>query len=156
MVDRVNRNKLAESCRHYSSCLIDNFEFDKINFELESEDRAVTEITRNLWFLYDDIRNHRNSGKFKMDDAQEKLLKRIILFLKSDMEYRWFHPSMLSVIKKQLKKIFRINAEIQLEDELIKGDIEFWPFCSKEGFDLALLEPKYLSKNGAGTSSSIR
>lgn len=141
MIDRENRNKLAESCRHYWSCLIDNMEFSDVHFSIKSDDKAVSQIRHQLWFLYDDLRVHRNSGKWQMGDANEKLLKRVIFFLKSDVEYSWTHPSMIERISDYLRKLF-LGATLK-EDE--KGDQEYWPFFSEEEYNEVLAHPKYLA-----------
>ncbi|MFD2561851.1 hypothetical protein [Aquimarina rubra] len=145
MIDRKNRNKLAESCRHYWSCLIDNFEFDEINFTITTNDKGVSEIKYQLWYLYDDIRTHKNQGKWKMEESDEKVLKRTILFLKSDYEYKWSEPSLIENIKKYLSQLLRIKNETI--DKTQSGQREYWPFFSKDEYENALSSPKYLNNN---------
>ncbi|MDX2360368.1 MAG: hypothetical protein QNK23_06155 [Crocinitomicaceae bacterium] len=152
MIDRENRNKLAESCRHYWSCLIDNIEFDEINFNIESDDRAVNEIKNQLWFLYDDIRVHRNSGKSKMGDSDERLLKRVIFFLKSDVEYKWINPSMIKKVREYLRRLFQGAVEVIQEDD--EGVKNYWPFFSKAEYNEALVHPKYLTNTEANIELS--
>lgn len=149
MIDRENRNKLAESCRHYWSCLVDNFEFDEINFKIESDDKAIDAIINSLWYLYDDIRMHKNQGKWKMADSDDVILKRTILFLKSDTEYSWIHPSMMKRIKAYLNKKLRLTPEVETKEKTSEGDEDYWPFFSLEEYKEALNKPKYLIKPAA-------
>ena len=146
MIDRVNRDKLAASCRHYMSGQINNFEFDEINFTLHSKDSAIQEIKYDLWCLYDELKQHKNEGDYKMKGENEAIVKRIILFLKTDQEYQWYKPNAIDKIKNYFAGLFRFKNYTKIIDTTKDGNREYWPFFSKEGYESALNEPKYFSK----------
>jgi len=81
-----------------------------------------------------------------MADSDEVIFKRTILFLKSDAEYRWIHPSMIEKIKVYLFKMFRLKSDIQTNEKVFEGDENYWPFFSMKEYKKALDQPKYLTK----------
>ena len=60
MIDRENRNKVAEQARHYVSGLIDNDALDDSIFnEFTSNDTGLKKVTWQLWYYYDDLSTHK-------------------------------------------------------------------------------------------------
>lgn len=69
--------------------LSNNFTFNDTIFDLKSRDPAIRAIRDQLWLIYDDFREHRHEGRWKLSARQRNIVLRIILFLKSDLEYQW-------------------------------------------------------------------
>ncbi|WP_428740105.1 hypothetical protein, partial [Sulfurimonas sp.] len=88
MVDLSTRTEFAEQIRHLVSGQISNDEFeDRLP---ESKDKAIREIFWNgVWGLYDDLKEHKLRGPFRIDKKYRGDIARWILFLKSDLEYEW-------------------------------------------------------------------
>jgi hypothetical protein len=149
MIDRQARNRLAEEIRHFIECFTDNFQFDDVAWKIETKDRGVTEIYQAMWLTYDDLTRHKMDGAHALSNEQLAVVKRAIVFLKSDCEYEW--PSWplyyriarpllwlvsFGVVTKRLDKHFHGN-----------GDDVAWPFFKVEDYQTALNSPRYL--NGA-------
>ena len=118
MIDRKARDSLAEQIRHFLAGLSDNFQFDGIVFDIKTNDIAVVEIRKQMWHTYDDISRHKLKGKWELSDKDKTTVKRIIMFLKTDFEY-----------KKPNKNT----------------DWSLWPFSNKEQYTIAISKPKYLN-----------
>jgi hypothetical protein len=95
-------------------------------------------------------------GVHALTETQMAVVKRAIVFLKSDFEYKWLcwpvyykiaRPFLwllsLGVITKRLDRRYHGN-----------GDDEVWPFFSCEDYKTALKSPRYL--NGISRRSSRR
>ena len=141
MIDREARNKLAEVIRHYLSCQINNFEFDETINNIKSyNDPVISFLRQELWFLYDDLRTHKNEGKYKAIKDDLDYLKRIILFLKSDSEFQWTEQpvTILALFRPKKHKESIKHWESQ-------GDIDVFPFLKKEDYERAIMIPSYLN-----------
>lgn len=146
MIDRHARNKLAEEIRHFVECFTDNFQFDDAAWEIKTNDRGVTAVYEAIWLTYDDLTRHKMDGAHALSNEQLAVVKRAIVFLKSDREYTWprwplyyrvARPFLwmisFGVIAKRLDKHFHGN-----------GDDEVWPFFTVEEYQMALKSPRYL------------
>jgi hypothetical protein len=147
MVDRKARDILAEQIRHLLAGVVTNFQYIEEVDRLFSEDKAVRPIMNTIWQIYDDLREHKvDMDSFSPDDR--KMLGRIILFLKSDLEYQW--PSLRTKIPffRFLSTIFTLGIYTKKKDREVEkaGDFEYWPFISKADFELANMHPPYLAK----------
>ncbi len=118
MVDREARNKLAEQIRYFLSCLTDNFQFDDEIFKIETDDVAVTEIRNQMWHTYDDVLSHKLEGRKALNEKDIEIVKRFILFLKTDIE--------LEKVKDPSK-------------------YELWPFLNISLYKKALQDPWYMT-----------
>ena len=85
MVDKQSRLKAANLVQDFKSGRITNDEF--VAAFPSSDDAAIMAIRSMLWFCYDDLREHRLTGKWALTDDGENLFNRCILFLKTDLEY---------------------------------------------------------------------
>jgi hypothetical protein len=79
-VDRTARDLLIAAINRYLDGETTAFEFDEEIFAINSRDRTVGIVTRNLWYLYDDCKDH----KVQMTKEQWDCVQRFILVLKSD------------------------------------------------------------------------
>jgi len=119
MIDREARNTLAEQIRHFLAGLSDNFKFDDIVFDIKTNDVAVLEMRKQLWYTYDDFARHKLKGKWELSEKDKDTVNRFVLFLKTDFECSKFNKS---------------------------TDRTLWPFSSIELYERARAEPKYLNK----------
>ncbi len=100
-----------------------------------------------IWQLYDDLQEHKvDLDSFSEDER--KMLSRIILFLKTDLEYQWPSLRAKAPLFRLLANIFTLGVYTRRKDKEIEsvGDFEYWPFISKADFDSANTNPPYLSK----------
>lgn len=89
MIDRSARKAVAEAMRHYLAGVSTNFALDDALFDPNSSDPAIDAIRKQVWLIYDDLREHRHEGIWKITAEQREVAMRIILFLQSDLEYQW-------------------------------------------------------------------
>ena len=89
MVDRQVRDILAEAIRHFVARLSGNYEFDDAAFSVRTEDRRVRIIREQIWGIYDNPHEHKLDDDWALSDEQGEIVHRVIMFLKSDAEYRW-------------------------------------------------------------------
>lgn len=118
MIDRQARNMLAGQIRHFLVGLSDNFKFDKIVFDIRTRDNSVKEIRRQMWYTYDDLTRHKLKGKWTPTEEGKDIVKRFILFLKTDLECE------------------RPNKST---------DWNLWPFSDNQQYEMAKAEPRYLN-----------
>jgi len=96
MVDRTSRDRLSELMRSYMDDQIDNIQLDETLHEIgsQTEDQTVRTAVRELWFYYDDCKEHFVVASKEQWD----FFNRLLLLLASDAEIavaacrRW-HPS---------------------------------------------------------------
>ena len=81
-VDRINRDRLADSIERYLGDELTALKFAAEIEEIQedSNDPAVDYVCSVLWYLYDDIVDH----KVVLDKAQWDYVYRLLLLLKSD------------------------------------------------------------------------
>ena len=134
MIDRENRNRTAELIRSLSSGLISNDEFeDKIP---DSDDPAISEIfSHGAWCLYSDMKEYKLKGKDALCKADRSIIARWVLFLKSDIDYRWPSASFKESVYKAVTLGVFGQSTLDKWDEF--GDAQYWPFSSKEQFESA-------------------
>jgi hypothetical protein len=88
MIDRAQRAVAADLISRLLRAEITNFQFEK-EWPARSHDRALREIRTTLWFIYDDLHEHRLEGKFAPSNDGRKMMLRCIAFLGSNLEYQW-------------------------------------------------------------------
>lgn len=118
MIDRKARDSLAEQIRYFLAGLSDNFRFDDVVFDIKTKDLAVVEIRYQMWHTYDDLSRHKLKGKWELSDEDKIIVKRMILFLKTDFE------------------CYKPNKNT---------DWSLWPFSNKEHYAATISEPRYLN-----------
>jgi len=138
---------VAEAIRHYLAGLSTNFTLDNALFELKSSDPAIDAIRRQLWFIYDDLREHRHEGTWKIAAQKREIVMRIILFLKSDCEYQWRQvPGWYRVTRPLIWLLTLGLGSCALDRRFEFRDIEnVWTFRSAEEVQGAKNEPEYLA-----------
>ena len=148
MVDREARNKLAEAIRHLVTGLKDNFEFDTLVWSIRTKDVGVTRIRQEMWYLYDDIRRHKLKYEWSLYERQKEIITRSILFLKSDVEYRWPQKHWEFPLARLLLSVFTFGLLPRHLDRKWKeeGTWAVWPFFTAGEFNEAKQNPVYLSR----------
>jgi len=149
MIDRNARNKLAEEVRHFMGCFKTNFEYDDAAFDINTKDRGVIEIRQNIWLTYDDLRKHKMEGDWALTEDQMKIVKRCIVFLKSDFEYTWPKWPFYYRIVRPIIWLLSFGRLIIKSDKYFNGggDLNVWPFISNAEYMSAKQEPKYCANN---------
>lgn len=147
MIDREARDCLAEATRHFAVGLSTNFEFDDTAFSLRTTDRGVLEIRQELWSIYDDLREHELKGEWNLSEKQRKVVARIVMFLKSDFEYKWPVVPTWYRLLRPLLWIPTIGIGTKALDDKyrVRLDMEIWPFSSSEEIQSARTTPTYLA-----------
>ena len=141
MIDRVSRDKLAETLRQYVSGRITNYTLDDL--QTNNKDQGVKAISHAAWFLYDDLHEHKAVGNYKLDKENKHDISKCIVFLQSNEEYLWSNPS----IRQNLITIFTFGLykKISLTDK--DGDVKAWPFFKNKELKNAQKNPKLLAGN---------
>ncbi len=147
MIDRNARNNMAEEVRHFVECFTDNFEFDDAVFEIDTKDRGVNAIYDEVWLTYDDFTRHKLEGKWALNEEQIAIIRRAIVFLKSDFEYRWPKWPFYYKFSRPFIWLLSLGSLTKVLDARFNGngDFEVWPFFSNEEYNEALQNPRYLA-----------
>lgn len=147
MIDRDARDSIAEATRHYLTGLSSNFTFNDTIFDLKSRDPAIRAIRDQLWLIYDDLQEHRHEGRWKLSAGQRGIVLRIILFLKSDLEYQWPRVPGWYLGTRPLIWLFTLSLGSRALDKLFENrdTQDVWPFRSQNEIEEAKGEPKYLA-----------
>ena len=110
------------------------------------------------WCLYDDTKRHKLIGRHKLSNEQLKDIARYILFLHSDLEYEWPYIDVTNpLIKFSFKDILLIILTLgqnirdestkrkhQIEELSDKGDMDIWPFYSRQDYEEQLKKQPFL------------
>lgn len=144
MLDTKARKVAAEVTRRFIAGQISNFQFEK-QFPA-SQDPALHAIEDTLWCFYDDFEEHCLKGKWDVPEATKTLMLRWVMFLYSDEEYLWpiiRFPGIRPIQFGLLGKFF--NRHKKQHEFLNAGEMEFWPFISKESYLNAKQNPVLLA-----------
>jgi hypothetical protein len=148
MVDRDARDRFAELLRHLVAGQITNDDF-ATRLPLSSGDPAVNQIFWNgAWLLYDDLREYRLVGSYRLPREPRREVARWILFLKSDLTYEWprllgyfrFPWYFLNVLSLGLLGFF-VRRRL-----LHGGNLDVWPFYRESDYEVALARPPYFAR----------
>lgn len=134
MIDRHARDAAADTLREFMEGSISNREYER-RFPRSKDDPALWGIYSNIWFCYSDTSEHTLSGKHALTDEGRAFIKRCLLFLKSDLEFRW-PPTKLRLWYPLLRLIGLgrlVNRHV--EKEMSVGDVEVWPFLKKAQYE---------------------
>jgi hypothetical protein len=88
MIDREGRAQLAWAITKLidGEITTDDFELSELG---RKEDRALLEIWRYVSSFYHDLYPYRLKGKHALSARDRQQIERCILFLNSELEYRW-------------------------------------------------------------------
>ncbi len=133
-VDPAARRALATALSGLAAGRLTNDQFeDRIP---SSSDRAVSELARSAWMLYDDMFEHRLVGNRRLPREGRREVAKWILFLRSDHPYTWPPGPGLTVA---LLNVVTMGALSRiLGRRWTRGSEEaFWPFPSEAAFERA-------------------
>jgi hypothetical protein len=161
-VDRDARDALAELLRHLATGEITNDDFEYRT--PRSRDHAVRAAERAAWVLYDDTKEHRLIGEYKLSAEARESVARLILFLKTDQPWPDSPPSLRPMVG-----LVALFALIMIAPRVLwavvmffvllgiyavgyvrrwlwnrNPDRMFWPFGSIEAYEGAVENPPYL------------
>ncbi len=147
MIDRDARNRLAEAIRHFVAGFKDNFELDDSVWSIRTKDAGIVRIRQEMWYVYDDIRRHELKGEWALSEQQKENISRFILFLKSNVEYRWPQKHWEVPLARLLFGVFTFGLLPKYLDRKWKenGTWEVWPFLTASEFNEAKQKPVYLA-----------
>lgn len=149
MIDRVGRNRLAECIRHLAAGVVTNLEFED-RAEFYSPDLAIQAVFwGGPWLLYDDFRNYRLSGRYRLDPRAREGAARWILFLKTDLPYEWpvTRASVLVGLIQGVANLATLGLMARAAQRRFEksGNISVWPFLRRSDYETALGDPPYLN-----------
>ena len=150
-LDRTSRRRIAELLRHFVAGRITNDEF-VARSPRRSRDLAVRQIlSEGAWFLYDDLHEHRLTGKYRLSPEAREQVARWVLFLETDLPYEW--PVVPLGVRFALMPLNVIT--LGLLGRLVQhytsrgGPVQLWPFRRALDYEAALAQPPYLHGEGA-------
>lgn len=147
MIDKKARDILAENFRHLICGQISNDEFE-VRL-IKSKDAGMNEVFFNgAWPLYDDLHEHKLTGKWAIAEEGKPIAARYILFLKTDLEYEWPRKTGIKEVPWAFLGLFTFGVSTFLRNRIKakgeKGDKSVWPFYRHSDFEAALEVPPYL------------
>ncbi len=151
IVDVKARKVAAQVFRNFINGKITNFEFE--DSMPDTDDWAVRAIEHTAWLLYDDFETHKLDGRHALSVNEKKTVVRWILFLHTDLEYKW--PDMSEpgsdpkyrVEPNRFLRFFKLGAISPEEERAFKaaGHYQVWPFISFADYAAALGSPRLLA-----------
>ncbi len=148
MVDLKRRRKLARLLRRFLSGELTNDQYEDRAMTLRphvsrsSKDLAVSKIIDASWLLYSDLCEHRLTGKHALHRESRRIVTRWILFLYSNLEYRW--PQRESSIRDIVLSILTLGMHGARErmkfgtEFRASGDVDVWPFSCRRDYETEL------------------
>jgi hypothetical protein len=150
VVHREHRDQAALALRRLASARITNREFEN-QLVFRSPDAGVRAVIDAAWSLYDDLREHRLTGKYALTAKQRRAVARAILFLHSSVEYHWPANRFVTVLRDLLSYATRgwIPRAERRSTYGVVGDAAVWPFFEAAELTQARRTPRF----GTGFSS---
>ncbi|MFQ5964961.1 MAG: hypothetical protein ACE5KZ_11850 [Candidatus Scalinduaceae bacterium] len=148
MIDRPSRNTMAENLRHYVSGRITNDDLADSNIRFE--DRGVKAVYDMAWQLYDDLYQHKATGRHRIEGELRDYVARWVCFLHTDLEYQWPKYNFIQIKNLPLNILtlgwWEKRKQKKWDEFETHGDFKYWPFISHQDYQSALENPKLLSK----------
>jgi hypothetical protein len=93
LLDRPSRDRYAELLEQFADGQLTNDEYEDAACPLlASRDPALGELWWAMWHAYDDLHEHRLTGKHELTRDGRAAVSRMVLFLQSDLPYEWAVP----------------------------------------------------------------
>jgi hypothetical protein len=173
MVDIERRKKLAFYLRQMAVGLTTNDDFEDAVAEdvtdgwlpeqyyrsktAKNDDLIIIPMLELCWGLYSDTHQHKLTGKHKLDAEALKVVARCILFLRSDLEYKWpyFDVRPRFTLLDYLFAIFtfgyNLKPKMKEQEEFYLqwqelGDFDVWPFLGRVDYDAQLKKQPFLNR----------
>ncbi len=151
-VDDGARRRFAVFARRLTTGAISNRQFEKAL--PRSADPALHAIyVDGLWPLYDDLFEHKLIGRWALTDHARATVLRSILFLHSDLPYRYPTRTGLTQIPALLLSAFTLGWFGRVQRPYCRrgGDDSVWPFYSREEYETVLRNPVYMNRTNKAT-----
>lgn len=160
MIDRTGRNRYAELLRQFCSGRMTNRRYEEATWrildESRPEDLAIVEVYGMAWFLYCDLRTHRLQERWRLTPEGRREVARWIVFLHSDLEYRWpVLPVWRRLLPPLLLLAWPVTAPLAavivwIRDRLrpipaLDTNGSLWPFFDEAEYRAALRYPRLLA-----------
>jgi hypothetical protein len=145
MIDRHARDIAADALRDFVEGSISNREYEH-RYPRSKDDPAIWAIYAHIWFCYSDLREHALIGKHSLNAERRTFVERCLLFLRSDLEFRWLPPEFR--LKYGILRLIGLGGVLKRreEEEMSIGDKDVWPFLKKAEYEEAASK----SRVGAG------
>ena len=143
-VDPVTRKEYAALLRHLAVGLITNREFEMRTPDWH--DTALDEINWAMLPLYGDDYEHKLAGEYRLGRDSRQSVARTILFLRSDMRYRWPRQTGCAQGAALVLSLLTLGrfGRWWWRHRAPDGDESVWPFYTRAEYEQALRNPPYL------------
>jgi hypothetical protein len=147
-IDIEARRKAAGIYRHFAAGLLTNDQMeDSLPKSLEKDLHDI--FFSGIWPLYDDLHEHKLTGRHRLTAEGRDHVSRIILFLHSSLPYRWpsstgsraFVEMLVALLTLGLYRPFRHRIRAS------GGDESVWPFFTRTEYEAALEHAPFLHAN---------
>lgn len=133
MVDKIARNSLTDSLLKFASRQLTNSEFE--NSIPDSKDPIIGAIYSSVWCLFDDFKEEPLDKEVADNKEFKDKIDRWILFLRTDLEYKWPEFRYPGVRPVQHSWLGKLAGTPKKEAKFMAfGDYEVWPFYSKSEY----------------------
>ncbi len=138
MVDRRARDIAADAIRDFMEGSISNKEYERRFPSTRSDDPALWAVFSHVWFCYDDLSEHTLTGEHALTGERRAFrvfLERSLLFLRSDLEFRWPPPTF--GLRYGILRLLGFGQKLKRreEDDMSVGDVEVYPFLTKAEYE---------------------
>lgn len=145
-IDDGARKQLALLARRLASGRVTNDDFEDA---LPSfREAALHDIYfYGLWPLYDDFIQHKLVGRWALTKDGKVFVARIVLFLHSDLPYRYQRITGVAAIPFMLLSMLTFGwfGRVWRRRQWANGDESVWPFFSRSEFEAVCQRPVFLS-----------
>jgi hypothetical protein len=130
VIDRHARDIASGLIQAFMEGSISNREYER-RYPKSKTDPALWEIYKQIWVLYSDLKEHVLPGKQGLKDETCSFLERCILFLKTDIDFKW--PRERIRPWHTLLRIAGFGRQVNRREaqEMEVGDVEVWPFLNR-------------------------
>lgn len=151
-IDIPARRATAAIYRHFAAGITTNYTME--DSLPESREPGLHEIFyHGVWPVYDDMHEHKLTGDYRLTPEGRRYMARIVLFLHSDLPYRWprttgpvlFVYLLLSIVSVGTFPLFvRLWKRFDPPAKEPQGDYGVWPFFTRTEYKAALHNPPFL------------
>ena len=145
-IDIEARRKAAEIYRHLAAGLLTNDQMeDSLPKSFESGLHDI--FFSGIWPLYDDLHEHKLTGRYRLTPEGRDHISRIILFLHNPLPYRWPSSTGWRHLVDMLVALFTLGVyrPFRRRVRVSGGDESVWPFFTRMEYETALEYPPFLN-----------
>jgi hypothetical protein len=144
-IDITARRKSAALFRHFAAGQLTNYQLEES--QPESFELGLNAIFfYGIWPLYDDLHEHKLTGRHRLTPEDRDHIARIILFLHTSLPYRWPVGTGWRGIADWLVTFLTLGIYRPMRRRIREsgGDKSVWPFFTRAEYDSALQHPPFL------------